>query len=41
MVSCYITSFNDYKKAVIKFMKFKKKGYDSLVAVNKFKVFIK
>ena len=39
---CHVTSplFNDYKKAVIKFMKFKKKGYDSLVAVNKFNGFL-
>ena len=39
---CHVTSplFKDYKKALKKFNKAKKKGYDSLIAVNRFKGFL-
>ncbi len=39
---CHVTSplFNEYKKAIVKFKKSQKKGFDSLVAVNKFNGFL-
>ena len=39
---CHVTSplFNEYRKAITKFQKSKKKGFDSLVAVNKFNGFL-
>ena len=39
---CHVTSplFNEYKKAIKKFNISKKKGFDSLVAVNKFNGFL-
>ena len=39
-MSCDFPIIQDYKKALEKFNKAKKKGYDSLITVNRFKGFL-